>query len=485
MQIYNTLTRSKEEFIPREPGKVSMYVCGPTTYNFIHLGNARPLVFFDTVRRYFIYKGYQVNYVQNFTDVDDKIIKRAQEEKMDPLALAQKYIREYFVDAEALNVMHADTHPKVSEHITEIINLIKKLEDNGNAYAVDGDVYFAVRSFPEYGKLSGRSLEDMQAGARVEIDPRKKDPMDFALWKAAKPGEPSWESPWGAGRPGWHIECSAMAEKYLGAGFDIHGGGFDLIFPHHENEIAQSEAACQQPFARYWMHNGFITVNQEKMSKSLGNFFLVREILAKFAPDVVRWYLLSTHYRSPLDFDDEKLVMAGKGLERIKTAIRLLYEVLARPVSPGETAQGGSLEEKLPSLRLEFEKAMDDDFNTALAVSVFFELAKEVNIYVGKLGTQLTQREKEILDQAHSLIKDFNGVLGILKEDQKTGQLILEEAGQDDQLTEGLLQLIIKIRQEARSKKDWATADTIRDGLKELGIILEDTPQGVRWKKQG
>ena len=486
MQIYNTLTRTKEEFIPKEAGKVSMYVCGPTTYNFIHLGNARPLVFFDTVRRYFIYKGYQVNYVQNFTDVDDKIIKRSQEEKMDPLELAQKYIREFFVDADALNVMRADTHPKVSEHITEIINLIKKLEANGHAYAVEGDVYFEVRSFAQYGKLSGRSLEDMQAGARVEVDPRKKDPMDFALWKAAKPGEPSWQSPWGAGRPGWHIECSAMAEKYLGAGFDIHGGGFDLIFPHHENEIAQSEAACRQPFARYWMHNGFITVNQEKMSKSLGNFFLVREILAQFPADVVRWYLLSTHYRSPLDFDDEKLVMAGKGLDRIKTAIRLLYEVLARPIYQGEAAQSAAaLGEKLALLRLEFEKAMDDDCNTALAVSIFFELAKEVNICVGKLGPKLTPQDKEILDQAHGLIRDFNGVLGILKEDKMTGQLILEQPGQDDQLAEGLVQLIIKIRQEARSKKDWATADTIRDGLKELGIILEDTPQGVRWKKQG
>ncbi|SHK99733.1 cysteine--tRNA ligase [Desulforamulus aeronauticus] len=487
MQIYNTLTRTKEEFIPKEPGRVNMYVCGPTTYNFIHLGNARPLVFFDTVRRYFIYKGYQVNYVQNFTDVDDKIIKRAQEEKMDPLELAQKYIREFFVDADALNVMRAETHPKVSEHIQEIIALIKKLEANGNAYAVDGDIYFEVRSFPGYGKLSGRSLEDMQAGARVEVDPRKKDPMDFALWKAAKPGEPSWPSPWGKGRPGWHIECSAMAEKYLGAGFDIHGGGFDLIFPHHENEIAQSEAACQQPFARYWMHNGFITVNQEKMSKSLGNFFLVREILAKFPPDVVRWYLLSTHYRSPLDFDDEKLVMAGKGLDRIKTAIRLLYEALARPIQPGTDAvqRDTLLADRLALLRLEFEKAMDDDCNTALAVSIYFELAKEVNIFVGKLGPELSQANKEALEQAHLLMKDFNRVLGILKEDQRTGQLILGEAGQDDQLAEGLVQLIIKIRQEARAKKDWSTADTIRDGLKELGIILEDTPQGVRWKKQG
>ena len=486
MQIYNTLTKTKEEFIPKDKGQVSMYVCGPTTYNFIHLGNARPLVFFDTVRRYFLYKNYQVYFVQNFTDVDDKIISRAREEKMNPLELAQKYIREFFVDADALNVLRADTHPKVSEHIEEIIDLIKKLEAQGNAYAVDGDVYFAVRSFPPYGKLSGRSLEDMQAGARVEVDPRKKDPMDFALWKAAKPGEPSWDSPWGPGRPGWHIECSAMAEKYLGSGFDIHGGGYDLIFPHHENEIAQSEAACGQPFARYWMHNGFITVNQEKMSKSLGNFFLVREILAKFPPDVVRWYLLSTHYRSPLDFDNEKLVVAGKGLDRIKTAIRLLYEAMELPVyEEGAKPVADNLEEKLTSLRLEFERAMDDDFNTALAVSLFFELAKEVNIFVGKLDGKVTPEVKKLMDKAHDLIKDFNSVLGILKEDKMTGSLILDAAGADDKLTEGLVQLIIKIRQEARRKKDWATADTIRDGLKELGVILEDTPQGVRWKKQG
>ncbi|GAB6178927.1 cysteine--tRNA ligase [Desulfotomaculum defluvii] len=487
MQVYNTLTRTKEEFVPREKGQVSMYVCGPTTYNFIHLGNARPLVFFDTVRRYFIYKGFNVNYVQNFTDVDDKIINRAHEEKMNPLDLAEKYVREFFVDADALNVLRANTHPKVSEHINEIIDLIKRIEKQGHAYSVDGDVYFAVRSFEGYGKLSGRSLEDMQAGARVEVDLRKKDPMDFALWKAAKPGEPSWDSPWGLGRPGWHIECSAMAEKYLGNGFDIHGGGFDLIFPHHENEIAQSEAASQQPFARYWMHNGFITVNQEKMSKSLGNFFLVREILDKFPADVVRWYLLSTHYRSPLDFDDEKLVMSGKGLERIKTAIRLLYEVMDLPVdeATNSTTPIEDFAEKIQALKLEFEKAMDDDFNTALAISVLFDLAKEVNIYIGKLNGKVTPEAKGFLDQAHNLIKEFNSVLGILKEDKLTGRLILEVNNNDNALTEGLVQLIIKIRQEARTKKDWSTADAIRDGLKELGIVLEDTPQGVRWKKQG
>ncbi|MDH7480064.1 MAG: cysteine--tRNA ligase, partial [Syntrophomonadaceae bacterium] len=305
LRVSNTLARQKEEFISREPGKVGMYVCGPTTYNYIHLGNARPIVVFDTIRRYLRYRGYQVFYVQNFTDIDDKIINRAREENDDPASLAQRYIEEYFEDADALNVLRADVHPRVSEHLPEIREMISVLLNKGFAYRVDGDVYFDVDRFAGYGKLSGRSREEIMVGARVEVDERKRNPMDFALWKEAKPGEPAWDSPWGPGRPGWHIECSAMSLKYLGAGFDIHGGGSDLIFPHHENEIAQSEAyAGKEPFARYWLHNGFITVNQEKMSKSLGNFFLVRDIRQQFPPEVIRFYLLSTHYRSPLDFDD-------------------------------------------------------------------------------------------------------------------------------------------------------------------------------------
>lgn len=307
IKAYNTQKRQKEELIPAEPNKVKMYVCGPTTYNFIHLGNARPLVVFDVVRRYLAYRGYEVTYVQNFTDVDDKIINRAREEGDEPLTLAARYIQEYFKDADALGVMRADLHPRVSEHIPEIIEMVETLIRKNHAYVVDGDVYFRVSSFDQYGKLSGRSLEDMLSGARVEIDERKESPVDFALWKKAKPGEPSWESPWGPGRPGWHIECSAMSMKYLGATFDIHGGGADLVFPHHENELAQSEAYSGQPFARYWLHNGFITVNKEKMSKSLGNFFIVRDILDQYPAPVVRFYLLATHYRSPLDFDDTKL----------------------------------------------------------------------------------------------------------------------------------------------------------------------------------
>ncbi len=482
IEIYNTLTRRKEPLKTREAGRVSMYVCGPTTYNYIHLGNARPLVVFDTVRRYLIYKGYDVTYVQNFTDVDDKIINRAKEEGENPLALAQKYIQEYFIDADALNVKRADVHPKVSEHINDIIELIKELEQRGYAYNVDGDVFFEVRKFADYGKLSGRSLDDMQAGARIEINENKRDPMDFALWKKAKAGEPSWDSPWGKGRPGWHIECSAMAVKYLGHGFDIHCGGYDLIFPHHENEIAQSEAATGKPFANYWMHNGFITVNQEKMSKSLGNFFLVREILDKFSPETVRFFLLSTHYRSPLDFDDQKLTAGQRGLERIKNSYRILKEELSKSqISDNTGKEVSEFAEKLEHFKESFEKAMDDDFNTALAIAVWFDLAREINGYINKLKSAQT---KDVfgLKRAEELFLSFNRVLGIFKEDA-SGGIIIESPSQDDALTEGLLNLIIEIRQNARKNKDWNTADTIRDRLKDLGIILEDTPEGVRWKK--
>lgn len=484
MLIYNTLTRRKEEFVPREPGKVAMYVCGPTTYNYIHLGNARPIVFFDTVRRYLKYRGYNVFYVQNFTDIDDKIINRAREVGEEPLNLAARFVNEYFKDADALNVLRADIHPKVSRHLDEIINMVQALVDKGYAYVVDGDVYYEVRKFDGYGKLSGRTLEDMQAGARVDVDVRKRDPMDFALWKSAKPGEPAWDSPWGKGRPGWHIECSAMALKYLGTNFDIHGGGFDLIFPHHENEIAQSEAATGEPFARYWMHNGFITVNQEKMSKSLGNFFLVREILAKFQPEVVRFYLLSTHYRSPLDFDDEKLTAAARGLERIKTSLGLLEEAIAGQEGDAGARPDPALSLRLDELRSEFERAMDDDFNTALAIGIVFDLAREVNTYLQKDSGAGAAEKGASLKKARDLFKDFNGVLGIFKTGEN-GNILLRGPGRGDAgLVEDLINLIVEIRQEARKKKDWTTADRIRDRLKEMNIILEDTPTGVRWKTQ-
>lgn len=493
MEIYNTLTRRKETFQPREPGKVYIYVCGPTTYNYIHLGNARAFMVFDTVRRYFVYKGYDVTYIQNFTDVDDKIINRAVEEGKDPLVLASNYINEYFKDADALNIRRADMHPKVTEHINEIISMVEKLVENGSAYIADGDVYFEVRKFNGYGKLSGRTLDDMQAGARVEVDARKRDPLDFVLWKAAKPGEPSWESPWGPGRPGWHIECSAMSLKYLGSNFDIHGGGLDLIFPHHENEIAQSEAATGKSFVRYWTHNGFITVNEEKMSKSLGNFFLVRDIIAKFPPEIVRFFLLSTHYRSPLDFDDDKLAAAGRGLERIKTSIRLLSESLGKPVNDdaktlvagSEIKEGETFETRLDNLKGSFEAAMDDDFNTALAIGINFDLAREVNTAVQRLGETVSGPDRAALQKAMDLFKAFNDVLGVFKVDSSGMMLLDGAAGDGSDMVEALISLIIEVRQESRKKKDWGTADRIRDGLKELGVVLEDTPQGVRWKKQG
>lgn len=476
IKLYNTMTRQKENFAPREPDKVKMYVCGPTTYNFIHLGNARPLIVFDTIRRYFLYKGYQVTYVQNFTDIDDKIINRAQEEKMDPLDLAQKYIGEYHKDAKALGVLEADLHPKVSEHIPDVVEMIQTLIDKEFAYEIDGDVYFAVDKFDAYGKLSGRELEDMQAGARVGVDERKRNPMDFALWKSAKPGEPSWESPWGPGRPGWHIECSAMSIKYLGAEFDIHGGGFDLIFPHHENEIAQSEAYCGKPFAKYWMHNGFITVNEEKMSKSLGNFFTVREILGKYDPEVVRFYMLSTHYRSPLDFDDSKLEMNKRSLERLKNTIDNLAALLKnKPIDQGFEAGVAEFNEIIAGVRAKFEEAMDDDFNTALAIATFFDLARDINSFIAKQD-QLGQASFAALASAKETMEALGAVLGLFHE-QAVQQV-------DDGLADGLMRLILEIRAESRAKKDWGTADKIRNTLTELGVVIEDTAQGPRWKRK-
>jgi len=480
MEIYNTLTRKKEKFVPREEGKVGIYVCGPTTYNYIHIGNARPLVFFDTVRRYFRYKGYQVKYIQNFTDIDDKIINRALEEKADPLKLAERFVAEYFLDADALNVERADVHPRVTEHINEIVALIARLLEKGNAYVVEGNVYFDVTSFPGYGKLSRRSFEEMLSGARVDVDPRKKNPVDFALWKAARPGEPSWESPWGPGRPGWHIECSAMSLKYLGNNFDIHGGGMDLIFPHHENEIAQSEAATGEPFARYWLHNGFITVNEEKMSKSLGNFFLVREVRKKVPPLVLRFFLLSTHYRSPLDFDEDKVAAARKGWERLKNSYLAVGEALRlRTLRPPASNRDREFLENIRRLRRQFEEAMDDDFNTALAIAFCFDLAREANTYLN----QETVPAEDVLRQTRDLFVDFGSVLGLFKIRDGEISVSEEEREEHSELVGPLVELLLQVRQEARSKKEWAMADRIRDGLKELGIIVEDTPQGARWKR--
>ncbi|MCW2277837.1 cysteine--tRNA ligase [Heliophilum fasciatum] len=476
LRIYNTLGRKKETFVPRNPGKVGMYVCGPTTYDLIHLGNARPLVVFDTMRRYLESIGYQVTYVQNFTDIDDKIINRAQERGEDPLALAERYIGEYFTDAAALRVRPATIQPKVSGHLQEIITMIEQLVEKNHAYVVDGDVYFSIPSFPSYGKLSGRAMDDMIAGARVDVDARKGHPMDFALWKAAKPGEPAWPSPWGPGRPGWHIECSAMSEKYLGQQFDIHGGGQDLIFPHHENEIAQSEACSgAENMAKYWLHNGFITINQEKMSKSLGNFFTLRQILAKFPGDVVRYYLLATHYRSPLDFDDTKLATAQRSLQRLRTSRRLLTEALASGQgAPAKEEAIQALQQSVDQAQAGFQAAMDDDFNTALAISHLFDLAKEINVF-----TQQNQGGGETVLTAAA--ETFDRLMQVLGLEEVTVDNVKDE--QETKLLEGVMALVLRLRAEARQKKDWATADAIRDGLKEVGIVMEDTPQGTRWLK--
>lgn len=478
VKVYNTLTKQKEEFVPLEPGKVKMYVCGVTPYNHPHIGNARPFVTWDVIRRYLTYRGFDVFHVQNFTDVDDKIINTAAAEDVSWDTIANRYIASYFEVMDKLNVRRADFYPRVSGHIEDIISMVAALVDKGNAYVVDGDVYYSVDSFADYGKLSGRSLDDMQAGARVDVDDRKGHPMDFALWKSAKPGEPAWDSPWGPGRPGWHIECSAMSVKYLGKSFDFHGGGSDLIFPHHENEIAQSEAYTEcEPFVKYWLHNGFITVNQEKMSKSLNNFFLVKDILEHFSGETVRFFILSTHYRSPLDFSDERLVESNRGLERLRTAIENLQYVTKLPSAPPD--EDSAMLTSAASQAIEdFQAAMDDDFNTALAVSVLFGLGKEINIYYSKLASSPRGCHRAAVQAAQDsfyLIADILGILTAEREGKQNGSL---------ELVDQLMEIIINIRQQARQNKDWSTADTIRDQLGTIGVVLEDSPQGVRWRRR-
>lgn len=479
LKVYNTLTKQKENFVPVEPGKVKMYVCGVTPYNHPHIGNARPFITWDVIRRYLEYRGFQVFHVQNFTDVDDKIINTANAESVSWDTVANRYIASYFEVMDKLNVRRAHLYPRVSEHMTEIIQMVETLVAKNHAYVIEGDVYYRVESFEGYGKLSGRSLEDMQAGARVDVDERKGHPMDFALWKSAKPGEPAWESPWGPGRPGWHIECSAMSFKYLGKTFDFHGGGSDLIFPHHENEIAQSEAFTGlEPFVRYWLHNGFITVNQEKMSKSLNNFFLVKDILEHFPAEVMRFFILSTHYRSPLDFSDERLTESGRGLDRLRTAVENLQYLEKQPIGQNDE-DSMVLIHAAAQAKQDFEAAMDDDFNTALAVSMLFGLAKDINIYHSKVisHTQGTC-DREAITAAKETYYLLADILGILKEEREG------RSQSDDGLAEQLMELIIAMRQQARQRKDWATADAIREQLGNIGIVLEDSPQGVRWKKR-
>ncbi|HWR29177.1 MAG TPA: cysteine--tRNA ligase, partial [Negativicutes bacterium] len=465
-------------FVPAEPGKVKIYVCGVTPYNHPHIGNARPFIIWDVIHRYFERQGMTVTHIQNFTDVDDKIINAAAKEGIAWNELADRYIKSYFEVMDNLNIRRVDLYPRVSGHMREIIDMVSKLVDNGHAYVMDGDVYFSVQDFETYGHLSGRSIDDMKAGARVDVDDRKLHPMDFALWKSAKPGEPSWESPWGPGRPGWHIECSAMSYKYLGFGFDFHGGGSDLIFPHHENEVAQSEAftGCA-PFVHYWVHNGFVTVNSEKMSKSLGNFFLVKDILAHFRPVVLRFFILSTHYRSPLDFSDERLTEAEKAWSRLTSAAQGARQLLLQ-TSPGQ-ANGPSTElaEAVATARAEYEAAMADDFNTALAISSQFALAKTLNSVCQAAARGEIAPDIEGIGAAVAAMVDMLEALGLSIEETPAN------AGQDEAMVEALMEILIELRRSARERKDWATADTIRKSLQEAGIVVEDSPQGARWKR--
>jgi cysteinyl-tRNA synthetase len=463
MKIFNTMTRQKEEFVPNDPNEVKIYACGPTVYNYIHIGNARPLCVFDVLRRYLEYRGYNVKFVQNFTDVDDKIIKRANEEGITFEEVSKKYIDEFWTDANGLNFKKATVHPKATENIDEIINIIKTLEEKGYAYAVDGDVYFRTLKFKEYGKLSHQPIEDLQSGARIAIGEKKENPLDFALWKAAKEGEPYWESPWGKGRPGWHIECSAMNKRFLGDTIDIHCGGQDLIFPHHENEIAQSECANGCTFSKYWMHNGYINVDNVKMSKSLGNFKTVREIANVYGYEVIRYFLISSHYRSPINYSLEIIEQCKSALERLYTCRESLDFALKNAKDISDDTE---LIDKLNSHREQFIKAMDDDLNTADGVAAVFDLVKDIN-------TSILDKDvsKNVCETAAKVFDELCDVLGLLY-NRKSNDVDAD------------IEALIEKRQEARANKDWATADAIRDELKAKGIILKDTPQGVTWTKE-
>lgn len=463
MKIYNTLTRKKEEFVPLNEGKALIYACGPTVYNFIHIGNARPMVVFDTLRSYLKYRGYDVKFVQNFTDVDDKIINKAREEGKTAPEISERFIKEYFDDADALNVKRADVHPKVSEHIPEIIDFVQTLIDKGYAYEADGDVYFSTRKFPEYGKLSGQNIDDLEAGARIAIGEVKEDPLDFALWKARKSDdEIAWESPWGMGRPGWHIECSAMAKKHLGNTIDIHAGGEDLQFPHHENEIAQSECCNGVPFARYWMHNGYITVDNEKMSKSKGNFFTVRDIRKEYDGEVIRFFLLSGQYRGPINFSDTLMEQARSSLARMENCKENLLHIKEAGAEGDMTEAEKAALDDMTGCREKFIEAMDDDLNTADAISAIFELVTLANTAV-KDG----HGSRAFAEAALERLQELADVLGLLQKEVK------EEIDPE-------IQKLIDERQEARKAKNFARADEIRDLLKAQGITLKDTPQGVQ-----
>ncbi|MBP1919160.1 cysteine--tRNA ligase [Youngiibacter multivorans] len=458
MKVYNTLTRKKEEFVPIEEGKVRMYVCGPTVYNLFHIGNARTFIIFDTIRKYLEYRGFEVKFVQNFTDIDDKMIRKANDTGITVKELGDKYITEYYKDADALKIKRATVNPRATGYISEMVKFISELISKGYAYETDGDVYFSTIRFNEYGKLSGQNLDDLMSGARIEIDERKKDPMDFALWKAAKPGEPSWESPWGPGRPGWHIECSCMAYDLLGETIDIHAGGTDLVFPHHENEIAQSESRTGKTFARYWLHGAFVNVDNKKMSKSLNNFFTAREILEKYDNEVVRLFMLSGHYRTQINFTMELLDSAKASLERMYNALTRMNGFLA------SAAEGTDQKiiEMIDSYKSRYIEKMDDDFNTADAISVIFELIKEINTSIDETSGKGT------IEHAISVLRELGKPIGIMQ--NEVGGSLEKEVEE-----------LIEKRQQARKEKNFKLSDSIRDELSAKGIVLEDTPQGVRW----
>ena len=465
MKVFNTLTRKKEELVPLNEGEFKIYACGPTVYNYIHIGNARPLCVFDVLRRYLEYMGNKVTFVQNFTDIDDKIIRRANEEGVTYKDISEKYIKEFWVDAKGMNIREATVHPKATENIDEIIEIVSALIEKGYAYAVNGDVYFSTKKFKEYGKLSHQPLEELEAGARINIGEVKRDPMDFALWKAAKPGEPYWESPWGHGRPGWHIECSAMVRRYLGETIDIHCGGQDLIFPHHENEIAQSECCNGVPFARYWMHNGFITVDKVKMSKSLGNFFTVRDVAEQFGYEPIRFLMLSCQYRSPINYSFDAIEQCKASLERMYTCRNNLDFALKNAVDEAGP-DDGEIMALIDRRRNEFVDAMEDDLNTADAIGVIFELVRDINTNVNE-----SVQSRSIVEYAAEALDELTGVLGLLY-NRKAEESLDEE-----------VERLIEERNTARKAKNWAEADRIRDDLKARGIVLEDTAQGVKWHK--
>ena len=464
MRLYNSLTRKKEEFVPIVPGEVKMYACGPTVYNYFHIGNGRTFIIFDTIRRYLEYRGYKVTFVQNFTDIDDKMINKANEEGITVKELGDRFIKEYYQDADGLHIERATVNPRATEHMDDIIRFVEQLIESGYAYEVEGDVYFSTKKFKEYGKLCGQNLEDLQAGARISVDERKKDPMDFAVWKSQKPGEPAWESPWGPGRPGWHIECSCMARNLLGDTIDIHGGGMDLKFPHHENEIAQSEAVTGKKFANYWVHAAFVNVDNKKMSKSENNFITARDALKKYDSDVIRFLMLSGHYRTQINFSQELLDSAKSSVERLYNCINNLENLTNEVKKDKIDAEEETYLKSLDKYRQKYIEKMDDDFNTADAISVLFDLTKDINNNVN------IDSSKELCEKAEALIRELGGPLGILQK-------------REDKTLESEIQELIDKRQEARKNRDFVLADKIRDDLKARNIVLEDTPQGVRWKK--